>query len=57
MPKPLVGTSEEWKTWEKEAKAKNFRYWLAEKGLDYLQDFIYWPVNQINALRSYINCR
>ncbi len=55
--KPLVGTEEQWHDWEKAAKTKTFRYWLAEEGLDYLQDFIFWPVNRYKALLFYINNR
>lgn len=51
------GTTEEWADWEKKAKKNPFRYWLAEEGLDYLQDFIYWPVNRIHDVRCYINNR
>lgn len=57
MPKPLVGTCEEWKAWEKTAKEKRFRYWLAENGLDHLQDIIFFPVTCLNDLRYYIKNR
>lgn len=56
-PKLSTGTAEEWNTWERKAKAKNFRYWLAEEGLDYLQSFIYWPINRMNDMRCYIHNR
>jgi hypothetical protein len=56
-PKPPWGTTEEWGAWEKAAKTKKVRYWLAEEGFDYLQDIIYWPINRINAVRCYINYR
>ncbi len=56
-PKPFSGTSEEWDAWEKKAKIKKFRYWLAEEGLDYLQNFIYWPANCIHRIRCYIDNR
>ena len=55
--KPFAGTSEEWNAWENKAKAKKFRYWLAEEGLDYLERFVYWPTNRINDIRCYINNR
>ena len=51
------GTQEEWSDWEKLAKTKSFRYWLAEEGLDYLQNFICWPLHRIRDLRFYINNR
>lgn len=56
-PKPNNGTAEEWNIWEKRAKLKKVRYWLAEEGLDYLQNFVYWPANQINNIRYYFNNR
>lgn len=50
--KPISGTCEEWNAWKKEAKQKSFRYWLAEDGLDYLQNIIYAPI----TLRDMIHC-
>lgn len=55
--KLLMGTTEEWCAWEKIAKTKKYRYWIAEEGLDCLQSFIYWPVNRVNDIRCYINNR
>lgn len=57
MPKPKAGTAEEWNAWHKSAKVNKFRYWLAENGLDYVQDFINFPKDRIAALRHYINNR
>src|SRR3990167_8363588 len=56
-PNLSSGTSEEWDAWEKKAKTKKIRYWLAEEGLDYLQNFICWPINRLNDVRSYIQNR
>lgn len=56
-PKPGAGTIEEWNAWEKAAKQKKFRYWLAEEGLDRLQTIVYWPFNQIKSLLYYVNNR
>jgi hypothetical protein len=56
-PKPHFGTAEEWNAWEKKAKLKKFRYWLADKGLDYLENFVCWPSNRINDVRCYIRNR
>jgi len=53
----MSGTSKEWNAWHKAARVKKVRYWLAEGGLDYLQDFINWPMDRINDLRYYINNR
>jgi len=53
-----AGTSEEWDEWTTMAKMKHsFRYWLAEEGLDYLQNFIMWPVDKLYAIKYYINNR
>ena len=53
-----AGTSEEWDDWTTAAQMKhNFRYWLAEEGLGYLQDFVTWPVRKIHDVKYYINNR
>lgn len=53
-----AGTSEEWDDWTTTAQMKhNFRYWLAEEGLSYLQDFVTWPERKLNDIRYYINNR
>jgi hypothetical protein len=57
-PKPDFCTDKGWREWEKEAKAKHpWRYWLADVGLDFLQDFMTWPARKIDDLRSYIKNR
>lgn len=52
------GTAEEWHEWETRAK-KEFpvRWWLAEEGLDRLQDVWCWIPERINDVRYYINNR
>jgi hypothetical protein len=53
-----AGTSEEWDQWTTEAKLRhNFRYWLAEDGLDYIQKFVYYIPDRLNDVRYYINNR
>ena len=53
-----VGTSEQWDEWTTAAQMKhNLRYWLAEEGLSYLQDFVYYIPNRLHDLRYYINNR
>jgi hypothetical protein len=53
-----AGTSEEWDEWTNTAKMKhNFRYWLAEDGLDYIQKFVYYIPDKLNDIRYYINNR
>lgn len=57
-PKLDSGTSQEWSTWRKTAKSySNFRYWLAEEGLHKLQNFVYWPTDQLYNIKYYINNR
>lgn len=56
-PKPFAATSEEWCTWQDMAQKKKFRYWLSEEGLDYLQNYVNWPKDQIHKVRCYINNR
>ena len=53
-----AGTSEEWDEWRTTAKMKhNFRYWLAEEGLDYVQNVFYYIPDRLNDIRYYINNR
>lgn len=45
-------------SWEDAAKAAHpVRYWLAEEGLGYLQDFVTWPVRKLYDIKYYINNR
>lgn len=53
-----VGTSEEWDNWHVTAKMRhNFRYWLAEEGLDYVQNFVMYIPDKIHSIKYYINNR
>ena len=56
-PKMYSASLEEWDVWTKKAKEKPIRYWLAEEGLDYLQDFIYYPFRLVRKMGGYINNR
>lgn len=56
-PKIRSGTSEEWNAWTRAAKSKKMRYWLAEEGLDHLQNFIFWPLKCYNNIGHYIENR
>ena len=51
------GTEEMWAAWEKTAKIKKFRYWLAENGLDHLQNFLLFPKHRINDVGCHIHNR
>ena len=45
-------------SWEDAAKAAHpIRYWLAETGLDGLQNFLTWPIRKIYDAKYYINNR
>ena len=56
--KPKWGTGDEWKNWREEAKAKHpIRWWIAEEGLDYVQDFFLYIPEKIRSIRYYINNR
>lgn len=57
-PKGKAKTSEGWDEWRDEAQRYNpVRYWLAEEGLSYLQDFVTWPIRKIYDAKYYINNR
>ena len=50
--KPTALGWEEWGTWKQEAKQKHpIRYWIAERGLDYIQDTIWWVPEKISDFR------
>ena len=56
--KPGAATSKGWRDWKNTAKtAHQVRYWLAEEGLDIVQNALYWPADKINDARYYINNR
>lgn len=56
--KPNSATGKGWKQWKEEAKASHpFRFWLAEEGLDKLQDIWCYIPERINDVRYYINNR
>jgi len=53
-----AGTAEQWDEWTTTAQMKhNFRYWLAEEGLDILQKIVYWPTDTLHSIKYYINNR
>lgn len=57
-PSPGAETSKGWRDWEKTAQEKHpVRYWLAESGLRYLQDFVMWPIDKLHNIKYYINNR
>lgn len=53
--KPVALTGDGWKTWKQESEKKYpIRYWIAEEGLDYLQNFLMWPIDKIYDIKYYI---
>lgn len=51
-------TGRGWNDWHKEASAKYpIRYWIAEEALDWMQDFVTWPIRKIYDVKYYINNR
>jgi hypothetical protein len=53
-----AGTAEEWDEWTTTAQMRhNFRYWLAEEGLDYLQKVVYYVPDTFYSIKYYINNR
>ena len=55
-PGPLSATG--WREWRERARAAHpVRYWLAEDGIDYLEDVVNYIPGKINDLRYYINNR
>lgn len=57
-PSPGALTSRGWREWrEKAESAHPVRYWLADEGLDYLQQFFYYIPDKLYGLKYYINNR
>lgn len=57
-PKPNSETSDGWRRWRKQAESAHpWRYWLADDGLGYLQDFVTWPIRKIYDVKYYVNNR
>ena len=56
--KPNAATGKEWGQWKRASKeAHPFRYWLAEEGLDHIQDIWCWIPERLNDVRYYVNNR
>ena len=51
-------TSQGWREWEDSARTQHpVRYWIAEKGLDMLQDIIFYIPDKLYSVKYYINNR
>jgi hypothetical protein len=57
-PKPSAGTSEQWDEWGRKAQGySRIRYWLAEEGLDYISNVVYFIPDTLHSIKYYINNR
>jgi hypothetical protein len=57
-PKGGAKTSDDWEAWRKLAQSTHrIRYWLAEEGLTYLQNFVHGPTDLLYSIKYYINNR
>jgi hypothetical protein len=57
-PKLKAGTSEQWNEWDRKAQGySRVRYWLAEEGLDYVSNVVYFIPDKLYDLKYYINNR
>lgn len=58
VKKPFALEWGKWDKWKKEQQKKRpIRYWLAEEGLDKLQDFIMFPADVYTEIKYYIDNR
>lgn len=56
--KLAYGTGDEWKDWKIKAKTKHpIRWWIAEEGLDHIQDVVMYIPDKLRDIRYYINNR
>ncbi len=57
-PKPRAETSEGWRSWNKKSKSVYpVRYWVAEEGLDKVQNFVNLIPDTLYKIKYYINNR
>lgn len=57
-PKGGAKTSGGWQEWSENAKQERpIRYWLAEEGLVYLQEFVMYPYDVYRRIRRYVKNR
>ncbi len=53
-----AGTTEQWDKWQNDAKGFNpVRYWIAEEGLDYIANVVYFIPDTLYDIKYYINNR
>lgn len=55
VQKPSALSLEEWDEWKKNAKKNHpIRFWLAEEGLNKLQNFVMWPRDKFYNIKYYV---
>lgn len=53
--KPSALSGDGWKEWKEQARKKHpVRYWIAEEGLDHVQNIVMWPADKLYSLKYYI---
>ena len=58
VEKPFSLPFDDWEKWrEASAKKHPYRYWVAEEGLDFLQDFVNLPIDIYNTIEVYVRNR
>lgn len=56
--KPKAATGKGWREWEATAQKEHpIRYWIVEEAFDAVQNFLWWPIDQIYNVKYYINNR
>lgn len=56
--KPFALQLGEWETWRKNTKQKNrYRYWVAESGLNKLQNIVHFPLDVYHTIEVYVRNR
>lgn len=56
--KPLALPFDDWEKWREESAKKHpYRYWVAEKVLDFLQDIVSLPIDIYHTIEVYIRNR
>ena len=56
--KPGSATAQGWNQWEKATKeATPIRYWIVETAFDAVQNFLWWPIDQVYSFKYYLNNR
>ena len=56
--KPCALPWDEWETWRQESAKKHpYRYWVAEEGLDFLQNIVNFPLDVYHTIEVYVRNR